>query len=125
MSIDGLFEKYPNNIFGFRLNNMIKVIDFWVKKDWVLNASVEKGFEVKQQKTEDGDLLYYIAYSADLSFVELFNCVAEIIEYNLDKEKKTQLFNEKIQELKKMFLEGNYDDLKKMDFKINTEEKLD
>lgn len=125
MSIDELFEKYPNNIFGFRLNNMIKVIDFWVKKDWVLNPSVEKGFEVKQQKTEGGDLLYYIAYSADLSFVELFDCVAEMIEYNLDKEKKTHLFNEKIQELKKMFLEGNYDDLKKMDFKFNTEEKLD
>lgn len=125
MSIDQLFDKYPNIIFGFRMSNLIKVIDFRVKKDWLLNPSLERGFEIKQQKTETDDLIYYIAYSPDLSFVELFDCVAEMIQYNLDKEKKTQLFNEKIQELKKIFLEGDYDDLKKLDFKLDSEEKLD
>ena len=125
MSIDELFDKYPNIIFGFRMSNLIKVIDFRVKKDWVLNPDPGKGFEIKQQKTESEDTIYYIAYSADLSFIELFECVAEIIQYNLDKEMKTQLFNEKIQELKKIFLEGNYDDLKKLDFKLDSEEKLD
>lgn len=124
MNIDDLFNKYPNIIFGFRLNNSIKVIDFLVKKDWVITPNPESGYEVKQQKIE-GDLIYYIAYSAALSFTELFDRVSEMIEYNLDKEKKTELFNEKIQELKKMFLEGNYDDLRKLDFKINTDQKLD
>lgn len=124
MNIDDIFEKYPQNVFGFRLNNAIRVIDFWVKKDWILNPSLERGFEIKQQKTE-GEMIYYIAYSPALSFVELFDCVSEMIEFNLDKEKKTELFNEKIQELKRMFLEGDYDDLKKMDFKLNKEEKLD
>jgi len=117
MSIDEVFAKYPQNVFGFRFNQNIKVIDFWLRNDWKIAPNPEKEYEVKQQKVE-GENTYYIAYSATLSFAELFDCVGEVIEINLEIEKKTELFNEKMQELKQMFLQGNYSDLKKLNFNV-------
>lgn len=121
MNIDELFNKYPQNIFGFRLSQNIRVIDFWLRNDWKITPNPEKEYEIKQQKTE-GENTYYIAYTAGLSFMELFNCVSEIIEINLEIQKKTELFNEKMQELKEVFLQGNYSDLKKINFKPNEKE---
>ena len=124
MNIDELFKKYPDNIFGFRTTNKdIKVIDFWIKKEWVIpEDKLSSETEIKQQKSNDGGtMIYYILYSATTTFLDLFNIVSNIIEYNLEIEKKRSLFEEKMNELKRIFMETNYDDLKDLQFDIKVD----
>ena len=46
----------------------------------------------------------------------IFNELREIIEYNLDIERKQMLFNKKMDELKNLFITLSYDELKKLTF---------
>lgn len=118
MSIDEMFKKYPDNLIGFRTNSGNKVIDFWFDKMWKIPQDlISSDIEIKQVK-EEGDSVYYYVYSPKLSFIDLYNLVANFIEYNLDIEKRKILFNEKVNELKRLFLEKQFDELKNIEFNI-------
>jgi len=124
MNVDDLFKKYPENIFGCRITpNNQKVIDFWIKNDWVIpEDTISTETKVQKQKASgDGAMNYYILYSATTTFLNLFNIVSNIIEYNLEVEKKRGLFEQKMNELKRIFMETNYDDLKTLQFDMSAE----
>ena len=117
MILDEMFAKYPNNLIGFRLNQSVKIIDFYFKREWefpTVNEDV-KFLLQKQKETPDG-LDYYVLMSEDLTFEELFNAFGELIEPNLALERKEELFHKKIEELKALFLNTSYDDLKNLQF---------
>jgi hypothetical protein len=117
MRIDELFEKYPNNIIGFRVNKTTKIIDFWLNNSWELRDEVRNGIMIKKQKTDDSNQRsYYIIYSETFDFEVIFDELCEIIEYNLDIERKQMLFSKKMDELKNLFITLSYDELKKLTF---------
>ena len=117
MRIDELFEQYPNNIIGFRVNKTTKIIDFWLNNSWELREETRNGIIIKKQKTDEpNQRSYYIIYSETFDFEVIFNELCEIIEYNLDIERKQMLFNKKMDELKNLFITLSYDELKKLTF---------
>jgi hypothetical protein len=117
MRIDELFEQYPNNIIGFRVNKTTKIIDFWLNNSWELREETRNGIIIKKQKTDESNQRsYYIIYSETFDFEVIFNELCEIIEYNLDIERKQMLFSKKMDELKNLFITLSYDELKKLTF---------
>jgi hypothetical protein len=120
MNINEAFEKYPDNIFGLRVNKSTKIIDFWFNKDWEFP---EKGkdekvqHQFKKQKEDAGSgPNYYIIFSDNLTFEELYAEVSAIIDFNLEIEKKQKLFNQKVNDLKRLFVTMSYEQLKEIEF---------
>ena len=120
MNVDEMFMSYPDNLIGVRVSSGVKIIDFWLDKDWsILEDHVPESVNIKKQKTseETGDI-YYIMFSdaESFTFKELYTILKNIIEYNLDLEKKQQLFTEKMSELKGLFGKLTYEELKQLSF---------
>jgi hypothetical protein len=108
IKIDELFEKYPENIIGFRVNAGTKIIDFWLNNNWEL-LKLGDGINIKKQKTNEANTsTYYIIYSDMFDFGALFDMLSNIIEHNLDIEKKQVLFKDKLNELKEIQFETPY-----------------
>jgi hypothetical protein len=119
MIIDEYFEKYPNNIIGFRVNTNNKIIDVWLNIDWVIPSDFNNDINVKKQKTDDKTgANYYMFYSEKLNFNELFKFVSNVIEHNLEVEKKQVLFKDKITELKDLFTKLSFEELKSIHFDV-------
>ena len=73
MRIDELFEKYPNNIIGFRVNKTTKIIDFWLNDTWELKETSNAVAIKKQKDDEQNQRAYYIIYGDSVDFDLLFN----------------------------------------------------
>lgn len=117
MKIDSLFEKYPENIIGFRVNKTTKIIDVWLNSEWELPTTESKLFAIKKQKDDsENGRNYYIVFSETSDFETLFQSLTKIIEHNLDIERKQKLFASKMGELKKLFTTLTYDELKQIQF---------
>lgn len=118
MSIDEMFKKYPDNLIGFRTSGDVRVIDFWLDKDWsILDEHVPEETQLKKQKVseETGDI-YYVMFTGLYTFGELYTILTTIIDYNVDLQKKQDLFTEKMSELKGLFGKLSYDELKQISF---------
>lgn len=113
-----MFKKYPENLIGFRINADVKVIDFWLDPNWsILEEHVPEEIKLKKQKvSEETGFIYYIMFSDLFSFEEMYGIFSKIIEYNLDLQKKQELFSEKMSELKGLFGKLSYDELKQLSF---------
>ena len=113
-----MFKKYPDNLIGFRVNADVRVIDFWLDPTWsILEDHVPEEIKLKKQKvSEDTGFIYYIMFSDLFSFEEMYTIFSNIIEYNLDLQKKQELFSEKMTELKGLFGKLSYDELKQLSF---------
>ena len=124
INVDEAFDKYPNNILGFRKNKITKIIDFWFDHGWEFperNDDELLDYSIKKQKEPiEGQATYYIIYSDTSDFKKLFDHISKIIDYNLDIEKKRDLFSEKIDDLKKLFVTLTYEELKKITFDTAT-----
>lgn len=118
MNLDEMFKKYPDNLIGFRSGGDVRIIDFWLDKDWsILDEHVPEEVQLKKQKVseETGDI-YYIMFTGLYNFNELYTILTTIIEYNLDLQRKQELFTEKMTELKGLFGKLSYDELKQISF---------
>lgn len=116
-TIDEYFNKYPDNLIGFRINNQTKIIDVWLKKNWELVQTPPNITIKKQKDNDDGSLSYYIIYG-EVSFNQLYELMCLIIEQNISIEKKQGLFKHKIEELKDLFFTLSYEELKEIKFDI-------
>jgi len=113
-----MFKKYPDNLIGFRIGGDVRIIDFWLDKEWsILDEHVPEEVQLKKQKIseETGDI-YYIMFTNLYSFEELYTILTTIIEYNLDLQRKQELFTEKMTELKGLFGKLSYDELRQISF---------
>lgn len=113
-----MFKTYPANLIGFRVNNDVKVIDFWLDPTWsILEDHVPEEIKLKKQKiSEDNGFIYYIMFSDLLSFEGMYTVFTNIIEYNLELQRKQDLFTEKMTELKGLFGKLTYEELKQLSF---------
>lgn len=117
MKIDSFFEKYPENIIGFRVNKTTKIIDVWLNSDWELPVNESKLFTIQKRKDDENTMkTYYIVFSDVSDFGTLYESLVKIIEHNLDIERKQKLFTTKMNELKKLFTTLSYDELKEIQF---------
>ena len=76
-----------------------------------------------QDENEKNRLVSFISLANKDGYDSVFIAAKKIIKYNQEIEEKSRLFNEKMDELKKIFLETPIDELKTISFKQNVRNK--
>lgn len=128
MMIDELFNKYPENIIGFRINNNIKIIDVWIPNNWIVLPEHEVGIKLIKVKAHPNGAKHYYTFASEdpnTSFMELFNKLQGILEYNIKLIKKNQLLSKKISQLKEKFDSLDYEVLENLSFVIEDASDVD
>jgi hypothetical protein len=100
-------------VVGIRYLQGIQLVDAVFKENWTIPQS-----EVIHQEKVDGEDNYYMFYSEneDIDIDDLLDYVKEIIDLNIEREKKYELLSEKVAELQKIFKSNNLAKLKKLKF---------
>lgn len=100
-------------VVGIRYLQGIQLVDAVFKENWTIPQS-----EVIHQEKVDGDDNYYMFYSEneDIDIDDLLDYVKEIIDLNIEREKKYELLSEKVAELQRIFKSNSLAKLKKLKF---------
>ena len=112
---DSLKEFAPYNID-------IKMIQGWLivgmtyKKSWQILKPLNELIEQR----ENDDRIYYCA---PMNQVDVFVSIRDTINYNIDMEKKVELFQVKVNELQNIFSELDYEELVTIEFKYKKKKK--
>ena len=115
---DSLKEFAPYNID-------IKMIQGWLivgmtyKKSWQILKPLNELIEQK----ENGDRIYYCAPMNQVDADDVFVSIRDTINYNIDMEKKVELFQVKVNELQNIFSELDYEELVTIEFKYKKKKK--
>lgn len=98
---------------NFNIYEDIIIISLVYPKTWTVLQT--KSNEV-QTTSENGRYFYWIPLETNVE--KVFELIDETIEYNKDIEAKAELFKQKINEMKQLFLEEDFQTLKTMEFKL-------
>lgn len=92
-------------------------LDLKIPTKWAVDGLTEYDVTIKvQDENENNRLISLIGTATKEGYDNVFTVAKKIIKYNLEIEEKTRLFNEKVEELKKFFLEAPIDKLKDISF---------
>lgn len=89
------------------------IISLEYPKDWTV---LEINSSDIQTTSENGRQFYWVPLQMDVE--KVFELIDETIEYNKDIEAKSELFKQKIDEMRKIFLEEDLQTLRTMEFKM-------
>jgi len=78
----------------------------------------------EQDRNEVTKLISFVNQKTEYGYKELFKCVKGMITFNLEKERKGRLLEEKINELKKLFKEKDLSTLENLNFGQVYEERI-
>ena len=114
---------------NFNIYEGTVIISLEYPKDWTV---LQVNSNDIQTTSENGRQFYWVPLQTDVE--KVFELIDETIEYNKDIEAKSELFKQKIDEMRKIFLEEDLQTLRTMEFKLKkkklpkkkvTEEKED
>lgn len=115
---DSLKEFAPYNID-------IKMIQGWLivgmtyKKSWQILKPLNELIEQR----ENDDRVFYCAPLNQVDADDVFSSIRDTINYNIDMEKKVELFQVKVNELQNIFSELDYEELVTIEFKYKKKKK--
>lgn len=115
---DSLKEFAPYNID-------IKMIQGWLivgmtyKKSWQILKPLNELIEQR----ENDDRIFYCAPLNQVDADDVFVSIRDTINYNIDMEKKVELFQVKVNELQNIFSELDYEELVTIEFKYKKKKK--
>ena len=115
---DSLKEFAPYNID-------IKMIQGWLivgmtyKKSWQILKPINELIEQR----ENDDRIFYCAPLNQVDADDVFSSIRDTINYNIDMEKKVELFQAKVNELQNIFSELDYEELVTVEFKYKKKKK--
>lgn len=100
-------------VVGIRYVQGIQLVDAVFKEGWAIPKS-----EIIHQEKVDGEENYYMFFSenGDVDIDDLLDYVKEIIDLNIEREKKYELLSEKVAELQKIFKTNTLSKLQKLKF---------
>lgn len=103
-------------VVGIRYLQGIQLVDAVLKEGWAVPES-----QIIQRERVDGDENYYMFFSnnEDIDIDDLLDFVQEIINLNIEREKKYELLKSKVAELQKIFKENTLTKLQKLKFTFN------
>lgn len=67
---------------------------------------------------------HYVALIDNVKLEDIFSAIDNTIDYNIDLEKKLQLFKQKTEELQKIFANEDYETLQTLEFKLGEKQEL-
>ena len=98
---------------NFNIYEGTVIISLEYPKDWTV---LQVNSNDIQTTSENGRQFYWVPLQTDVE--KVFELIDETIEYNKDIEAKSELFRQKIDEMRKIFLEEDLHTLKTMEFKM-------
>ncbi len=103
-------------VIGIRYLQGIQLVDAVLKEGWTVPES-----QIIQKERVDGDENYYMFFSnnEDIDIDDLLDYVQEVIDLNIEREKKYELLKSKVAELQKIFKENTLSRLQKLKFTFN------
>lgn len=111
--------------FFFSLREIKETIslDIKIPANWKYDLVGENVTLKVQDQNEKNTLISLISTATKEGYDAVFTAGKKIIKTNQEMEERNRLFNEKIDELKKFFLEAPLDKLKEISFKDNVRDK--
>ena len=83
-------------------------------------AQVYKTLQLKVQDKNDKDvLLSFICSATEEGYEIVLQCAREVVEKNLEEEKKRELFDKKVREMRELFENMGLEELEKIKFDSN------
>ena len=100
-------------VVGIRYLQGIQLVDAVFKEGWAIPKS-----ELIHQEKVDGEENYYMFFSEneEIDIDDLLDYVKEIIDLNIERERKYELLSEKVAELQKIFKSNSLSKLQKLKF---------
>lgn len=98
---------------NFNIYEGTVIISLEYPKDWTV---LQVNSNDIQTTSENGRQFYWVPLQTDVE--KVFELIDETIEYNKDIEAKSELFKQKIDEMRKIFLEEDLQTLRTMEFKM-------
>ena len=98
---------------NFNIYEGTVIISLEYPKDWTV---LEINSSDIQTTSENGRQFYWVPLQMNVE--KVFELIDETIEYNKDIEAKSELFKQKIDEMRKIFLEEDLQTLRTMEFKM-------
>lgn len=102
-----------------QIKNGFFMIGINFDKNWQILSPSNTQIEFVSQN----GVWYYGASLKEVTFDEVFQCIKDTIEYNKDLERRLLLFQEKIDELRQLFKEEDFNKLKTLEFTFKTKEE--
>jgi len=92
-------------------------LDIKIPVQWKNSEEQNKDIQFKvQDQNEKSMLLSLVSVSTKEGYDAVFTVAKKIIRTNQEEEEKIKLFNDKVEELKKLFLDSPLDKLKEISF---------
>ena len=115
---DSLKEFAPYNI-DIKMMQGWLIVGMTYKKSWQILKPLN---ELVEQREND-DRIYYCAPMNQVDADDVFVSIRDTINYNIDMEKKVELFQIKVNELQNIFSELDYEELVTIEFKYKKKKK--
>ena len=115
--IQEIFDKLSPYLIGFRIASEAKIVDVILKKNWDPELLGNQSVSVKASNNKEGYYMYY-GTSSEATFDDILQEVRNVVDGNIEREKKEELFKDKINELKDLFNSKDLKDLKNLSFEL-------
>lgn len=115
---DSLKEFAPYNI-DIKMMQGWLIVGMTYKKSWQILKPLNELIEQR----ENDDRIYYCAPMNQVDADDVFVSIRDTINYNIDMEKKVELFQVKVNELQNIFSELDYEELVTIEFKYKKKKK--
>lgn len=114
-------EKINNYFNDFKVSDGLVFISVTFPKKWQIpsNELLEEMFKVKCVNKNDGSGHYFFS-QIENGMYNVFDSVDFTIDFNLSLEEKSNLLQEKIEELKSLFVELPIEALRTIEYKYST-----
>lgn len=114
--IQNRIDKLKPYFKGLKIAENYRVVEFNLKKDWLIEEDAL--IEVQQKPIKESNtILYSVFYSNKKSFDDILDYIEEkVINTNLEIEEKERLLRLKVEELKHVFQNKNLDELNNLKF---------
>lgn len=124
MNLQDIMVKLAEYSVGCRIMDGYFLINITYKDNWNVIPPENDKIEFAQKN----GVSYYMAMINEVSFDEVFNSIKETIDYNVDLQKKVNLFKAKVDELQEIFAKEDLETLRTIRFiygveKSKTKEK--
>lgn len=119
MNLQDIMVKLAEYSVGCRIMDGYFLINITYDDNWNVIPPENEKIEFAQKN----GISYYMAMINDVSFEEVFNSIQETIDYNIDLQKKVNLFKAKVDELQELFAKEDLETLRTITFEYTPKKK--
>ena len=119
MTLQDSLKEFAPYIIDIKMMQGWLIVGMTYKKSWQILKPLNELIEQR----ENDDRIYYCAPMNQVDADDVFVSIRDTINYNIDMEKKVELFQVKVNELQNIFSELDYEELVTIEFKYKKKKK--